>query len=294
MVANRFLDVMLAVPCDLDRKPIRDDSIFHEKTGIIEDKTGDRLAFNGSINETEFGWTRNWESFNAFTSWNDGPRVDGEEASFAKLWADKALRAITLDVPTALREQLLKFLPDPEKLPKRLAEHEENYPQAVARKVPPDPFERKSGATAARGAFQSTKKGKPSGRRLQTLRSSRSAVIVSARPPPQSFPGRIKLGLSAPLRQLAPEAADRRRSGAWKNHPSGLAATPGLVGGENQAHLDPCPKNVCRQWQIELREKFNLNWPIYDGQKLTWYRSPARDHDFEKPVSRSNGIMSLS
>ena len=74
MVANGILDVKLAVPCDLDRKPIRDDSIFHEKTGIIEDKTGDRLAFNGSINETEFGWTRNWESFNAFTSWNDGPR----------------------------------------------------------------------------------------------------------------------------------------------------------------------------------------------------------------------------
>lgn len=92
MVANGYLDVKLAVPCDLDRRPIRDDSIFHEKTGIIEDKTGDRLAFNGSINETEFGWTRNWESFNAFTSWNDGPRVDEEEASFAKLWADRARR----------------------------------------------------------------------------------------------------------------------------------------------------------------------------------------------------------
>ena len=81
------------------------------------------MAFNGSINETEYGWTRNWESFNAFTSWNDGPRVDEEEASFAKLWADRARRAITLDVPTALREQLLTFLPDPERLPKRLAEH---------------------------------------------------------------------------------------------------------------------------------------------------------------------------
>jgi len=92
--------------------PDPDDSIFHEKTGIIEDKTGDRLAFNGSINETEYGWTRNWESFSALTSWNDGPRVDAEEASFAKLWADKARRAITLDVPTALREQLLTFLPD--------------------------------------------------------------------------------------------------------------------------------------------------------------------------------------
>ena len=35
------------------------------------------------------------------------------------------------------------------------------------------------------------------------------------------------------------------------------------------------PKAVLRQWQIELREKFNLNWPIYDGRTLSWYRSPA-------------------
>ena len=56
----------LAVPCDLDRRPIRDDSIFHEKTGIIEDKTGDRLAFNGSINETEFGWTPELGEFQRF------------------------------------------------------------------------------------------------------------------------------------------------------------------------------------------------------------------------------------
>src|SRR6185312_4520466 len=46
------------------------------------------------------------------------------------------------------------------------------------------------------------------------------------------------------------------------------------------------PKGLLKQWQIELREKFNLNWPIYDGQKLIWYRSPAREHNFEKPVSR--------
>lgn len=137
MVAQGYLDVKLAVPCDANRRPIRDDSIFHEKTGIIEDKTGDRLAFNGSINETEYGWTRNWESFNAFTSWNDGPRVDEEEASFAKLWANQAKRAITLDVPTALREQLLTFLPDPEQLPKRMHEHEEAREDNEVRRAAP-------------------------------------------------------------------------------------------------------------------------------------------------------------
>ena len=35
------------------------------------------------------------------------------------------------------------------------------------------------------------------------------------------------------------------------------------------------PKAILKQWQVELREKFNLNWPIYDGRKLVWYPSPA-------------------
>ena len=44
------------------------------------------------------------------------------------------------------------------------------------------------------------------------------------------------------------------------------------------------PKAVLRQWQIELREKFNLNWPIYDGRKLSWYRSPALREAYEREV----------
>ena len=104
MIAKGYLDVKVAVPCDENRRPCADQGIFHEKTGIIEDKTGDRIAFTGSVNETPAGWTRNWESFNCFTSWNDGPRVDVEDAGFAKLWANKATRAIVLDVPVAVRE----------------------------------------------------------------------------------------------------------------------------------------------------------------------------------------------
>ena len=41
---------------------------------------------------------------------------------------------------------------------------------------------------------------------------------------------------------------------------------------------------MLRQWQIELREKFNLNWPIYDGRKLTWYPSPALQASHEREV----------
>ena len=36
-------------------------------------------------------------------------------------------------------------------------------------------------------------------------------------------------------------------------------------------------KAVLAQWQIELREKFNLDWPIYDGKALRWLPSPVRE-----------------
>ena len=113
MVANQILEVQVAVPCDEHRRPIPAQGIFHEKAGIIEDKTGDRLAFNGSLNETEAGWTQNWESLNIFRSWlGDDPRVAAEETNFAKLWSGESKHVITMPVPDAIREDLLRFLPD--------------------------------------------------------------------------------------------------------------------------------------------------------------------------------------
>ena len=102
MVAKDILEVKVAVPCDENRRPIPADGIFHEKAGIIEDRAGDRLAWNGSLNETAAGWKHNWESINVFTSWGPEPqRVSEEETNFARLWADQSRRVITLDVPLA-------------------------------------------------------------------------------------------------------------------------------------------------------------------------------------------------
>ncbi len=97
MVANQIFDVKVAVPCDELRRPVPAEGIFHEKAGIIEDKTGDRLAFNGSLNETEAGWNRNWESLNIFLSWlGDERRVAEEERNFGRLWAVESKHVITV------------------------------------------------------------------------------------------------------------------------------------------------------------------------------------------------------
>ena len=47
------------------------------------------------------------------------------------------------------------------------------------------------------------------------------------------------------------------------------------------------PRAVLNQWQIELRDKFNLNWPIYDGQVLRWYDCKALGHATERKVDRN-------
>ena len=288
MVANGFLDVKLAVPCDHDRRPIRDNSIFHEKTGIIEDKTGDRLAFNGSINETEYGWTRNWESFNAFTSWNDGLRVDEEEASFAKLWADKARRAITIDVPTALRDQLLTFLPDPEKLPKRLAEHADTSEGPPTRRLRPgsDAEDRTLPSTLAPDLSVDEERQaiwvRIANAARQQIGGDRVGEATSAVTP---WPHQVR-AFQRLYDNWPPKLLIADEVGLGKTVQAGLLLRQAWLAGRIKRALILVPKNVCRQWQIELREKFNLNWPIYDGHKLLWHRSPARDHDFEKPVSR--------
>jgi Helicase conserved C-terminal domain/PLD-like domain len=142
MVARGLLDVRVGIPCDDHRRPIPAEGLFHEKAGIIEDKTGDRLAFNGSLNETAAGWTRNWESLNVFTSWRDLDRVAEEDANFAKLWAGQAKHVITIDVPTAVRDDLLRFLPEtdvPALLKKVEAAPPKHEPVPAARPEPTGP-----------------------------------------------------------------------------------------------------------------------------------------------------------
>lgn len=58
------------------------------------------------------------------------------------------------------------------------------------------------------------------------------------------------------------------------------------LAGQAKRILILAPKAILKQWQIELREKFNLNWPIYDGQRLSWYPSPALPEPATRKVGR--------
>ena len=140
IIARGHLNVKVAVPCDTNGKPIPMDGIFHEKSGIIEDRGGNKIAWNGSLNETAAGWQHNWESINVYTSWGpDHQRVAQEEANFTRIWSGRARRAIVLDVPDAARQDLMRFMPkddQPARLKKFEKERAKPRSKPIAKEFP--------------------------------------------------------------------------------------------------------------------------------------------------------------
>ncbi len=286
MVAKGHLDVKVAVPCEpapwreapvgapprrddasagavaaraplphtgpwFGRKPIAGLGLFHEKAGIIEDGEGNRLAFSGSINETEFDWKHNWDSFHVFTTWGGGTaHVQAEEDSFQRLWANKTATAIVLDVPAAVRLELLKFLPKDD-LPGRLirpvggTEPAVEPPSLVA--VPPGPQPQADRRRLVWGYIRHAPAWPDGGERVG---EATSAVT----PWPHQVRAFQRLYGQWPPRLLIAD-----EMGLGKTIQAGLLLRQAWLARRARRILVLAPKAVLRQWQIELREKFNLN-----------------------------------
>lgn len=74
--------------------------------------------------------------------------------------------------------------------------------------------------------------------------------------------------------------------GLGKTIEAGMLLRQAWMSGRAKRILVLTPAAVLSQWQIELREKFNLNWPIYDGQVLRWYACRALTSAVERSVAR--------
>ena len=279
MVARGHLDVKVAVPCDAERRPIPEDGIFHEKAGIVTDRAGDRLAWNGSLNETSAGWHRNWESINVYTSWGPEPkRVDDEEANFGRIWADKAKRVIVLDTPEAVRRDLMRFMPDNDQ-PARLGDGPDPPPAFPVVPAPDAGGQTDEDAEPAVDlrsrvwAFIGRAPALPDG----GARVGEATAAVT--PWPHQVRAFERLYARWPPRLLIADEV-----GLGKTIQAGLLLRQAWLAGRAKRILILAPKAVLRQWQIELREKFNLNWPVYDGRQLVWYASPALRGSERRPV----------
>ena len=265
MIGRGHLDVKVAVPCNANRVPVPESAIFHEKAGIVEDGVGGRIAWNGSLNETAAGWQRNWESLHVYTSWGPEPeRVESEEASFSRLWAGRSPRLIVMDVPGAVREDLLRFLPKDD-LPKRLQEEDEHErPKAVPK---PSPSAAEPPVDLRAKVWRFIEQAP----QLAEGGAQVGAATAAVEPWPHQARTFQRLYAHWPPKLLIADEV-----GLGKTIQAGLLLRQAWLAGKAKRVLILAPKAVLKQWQIELREKFNLDWPIYDGQKLVWFPSAAR------------------
>lgn len=293
MVAKGHLEVKVAIPCDSQRRPIQTTTLFHEKAGIIEDKTGDRLAFNGSINETVAGWRHNWDSFHVYTSWGGSVgHVDAEEKSFQTLWADKTTKVIVIDVPQAVRDKLLTFAPEDDALPRRLAVETDAIDGNQAVCVREDPPE--YGAEEPEQNAQEASGGGPDLRRVVWNYLAKAPALPGggervgeATCPVTPWPHQVR-AFNRMYNNWPPRMLIADEVGLGKTIQAGLVLRQAWLSGRAKRMLVLAPKAVLRQWQLELREKFNLNWPIYDGGKLLWHPSPGLQGNDTRVVSNSD------
>ena len=255
MVANDHLDVRVAIPADTLGRPVSESALFHEKTGIIEDTNGDRIAWTGSLNETASGWQHNWETINVFTSWGPVPaRLEGEEENFSDLWADRRKRARVIDVPDAVREKLLEFSPK-EGLPKRL-------------KQEPDPLvtqvkEPDAKAKLLRERVWSFIRKAPS-------LTPNGEMVGEETAPITPWPHQVR-AFERMYHNWPPQLLIADEVGLGKTIQAGMVLRQAWLSGRARRILIMVPAAVMKQWQIELYEKFNLNWPIYAYGQLRWY-----------------------
>jgi len=84
LISDGYLDIKIAY--------IKNNTIgmFHEKMGLMEDEDSNKIAFSGSMNESENGFTRNYETIDVFTTWSgDKERVQDKEIAFNKAWLNQ-------------------------------------------------------------------------------------------------------------------------------------------------------------------------------------------------------------
>lgn len=86
--------------------------MYHEKLGLVEDADGNKIAFSGSMNESENAFTKNYETVDVFCSWkstDEKARVIQKETAFAAIWGNFDEKLKVLHFPSIDKAILEKY-----------------------------------------------------------------------------------------------------------------------------------------------------------------------------------------
>jgi hypothetical protein len=104
IVNNGQIELKIAIP---NSEQVTD--AFSERIGIFKDESGEQVAFTGTSKESFSSQTRDFESVDVFTSWNDKTRVERKMKDFENLWKNKTKYVDVYDFMYAEENNLLKY-----------------------------------------------------------------------------------------------------------------------------------------------------------------------------------------
>lgn len=104
IVNNGQIEIKVAIP---NSEQITNS--FSERIGLFLDDHDQMVAFTGTSKESFSTQTRDFESVDVFTSWNDKSRVDRKRKDFDELWENKTKYVEVYDFLYAEENSLLKF-----------------------------------------------------------------------------------------------------------------------------------------------------------------------------------------
>lgn len=107
LIADGVLDIKIAYT--EDQHGI---GMYHEKMGIIEDSTGNKVAFSGSMNESSTAMSINYETIDVFRSWGESfesNHVLLKENAFFSIWNDCEPNIHVLSFPSITQAMIDKY-----------------------------------------------------------------------------------------------------------------------------------------------------------------------------------------
>ncbi len=104
IVNNGQIELKIAIP---NSEQVADK--FSERIGIFRDEHDQVVAFTGTSSESFSAQTRDFESVDVFTSWNDKSRVERKMKNFEDLWENKTKYVEVYDFMYAEENNLLKY-----------------------------------------------------------------------------------------------------------------------------------------------------------------------------------------
>lgn len=254
MIAEGMLEIKVALPRDEHGLPLPaslTQDYYHAKLGIFTDAEGNQVGFSGSINESETAWRKNYENFSVYFSWNEtAPYLEQLKINFERLWNGKEQDWIAMDIPEAIRGQLLKYRPlhPPQFDP---LEHKKEPKLQVADQLPG----LRTATLQERIVFQF----------LRDAPYLPNAVELGARTSAiQAWPHQLRVARTI-IERFPDRALLCDEVGLGKTIEAGLVIRQLLLSERVKRCLILAPKSVLKQWQEELYEKFALEIPRYDA-----------------------------